>query len=81
MSQAKNKKKFKIAGSSACPAAVDARWFQIRRFGSTPETGDSFLSPNKPEWIHSTSSLKECFFVIPQLHTGNMVFLQRCCSQ
>ena len=46
MSQAKNKKKFRIAGSSACPAAVDARWFQIRRFGSTPVKGTVFLSPN-----------------------------------
>ena len=46
MSQARNKKKFRIAGSSACPAAVDARWSQIRRFGSTPKKGDSILSPN-----------------------------------
>ena len=41
MSQATNKKKFRIAGSSACPAAVDARWSQIRRFWSTPKKGDS----------------------------------------
>ena len=27
MYQAKNKKKFRIAGSLACPAAVDRRWF------------------------------------------------------
>ena len=47
MSQATNKKKFRIAGSSACPAAVDARWSQIRRFGSTLKKGDSILSPNK----------------------------------
>ena len=47
MSQAKNKKKFRIAGSSARPAAVDARWFQIRRFGSSPEKGTVFLSPNE----------------------------------
>ena len=46
MSQATNKKKFRIAGSSACPTAVDARWSQIRRFGSTPKKGDSILSPN-----------------------------------
>ena len=46
MSQAKNKKKFALACSSACPAAVEHRWFQIWRFGSTPEKGDSFLSPN-----------------------------------
>ena len=49
MSQAKKKKKFRIAGSSACPAAVDARWFQIRRFGSTPGKGTVFLSPNN--WL------------------------------
>ena len=46
MSQARNKKKFRMAGSSACPAAVDARWSQIRRFGSTPKKEDSILSPN-----------------------------------
>ena len=46
MSQTTNKKKFRIAGSSACPAAVDARWSQIRRFGYTPKKGDSILSPN-----------------------------------
>ena len=46
MSQATNKKMFRIAGSSACPAAVDARWSQIRRFGSTPKKGDRILSPN-----------------------------------
>ena len=45
MSQGKNKKKFRIAGSSACPAAVDARWFQIRPFGSSPEKGDSIPVP------------------------------------
>ena len=39
MSQAKNKKKFSLAGYSACPAAVNARWFQICRFGSTPVRG------------------------------------------
>ena len=39
MSQAKNKKKFALAGSSVCPAAVDARWFQIQRLGSTPGRG------------------------------------------
>ena len=42
MSQAKNKNKFALAGSSACPAAVDARWIQIRRFGFTPERGTVF---------------------------------------
>ena len=46
MSQGKNKKKFGIAGSSACPAAVDACWFQIRRFGCTPVKGTVVLSPN-----------------------------------
>ena len=30
----------------ACPAAVNARWFQIRPFGSSPEKGTVFLSPN-----------------------------------
>ena len=52
MSQARNKKKFRIAGSSACPAAVDAHWSQIRRFGSTPKKGDSILSPNKDTASH-----------------------------
>ena len=46
MSQAKKKKKFSLAGYSACPAAVDARWSQIRRFGPNPEKGIVFLSPN-----------------------------------
>ena len=44
MSQAKNQKKFTLAGYSACPAAVDRRWFQIRPFGSTTEKEDSILS-------------------------------------
>ena len=54
MSQVKNNKKFRIAGSSACPAAVDARWFQIRPFGSSPEKGTVFLSPNKGLYKTST---------------------------
>ena len=57
MSQAKNTKKFRIAGSSAYPAAVDARWFEIRRFGSNPEKGDSFLSPNNNASIFTFTTI------------------------
>ena len=69
MSQATKKKKIRIAAFWACPAAVDARWSQIRRFGSTPKKGDSILSPKKYLTENYKFTFSNKFTVINQPHT------------